>query len=61
MSFDVMLDRVQRAISRLEALADRESEDLAKAVAECLRQLQGRHPGPASFVDVSYEMLETLD
>jgi galactose-1-phosphate uridylyltransferase len=59
MSIAVMRDRVQRAISRLEQFSDNECESLAEAVAECLRQVQEHHPEPASFVHVSYEMLET--
>ena len=59
MSFAVMRDRVQRAISRLEQFPDQECENLAEAVAECLRQVQEHHPEPASFVHACYEMLET--
>jgi hypothetical protein len=37
MPFDLLRDRVQRAIARLDRLPDRESDDLAEAVQECLR------------------------
>jgi len=37
MHFDLMRDRVRRAIARLNRLPDRESDELAEAVEECLR------------------------
>jgi hypothetical protein len=37
MPFDLLRARVQRAIVRLDRLPDRESDDLAEAVQECLR------------------------
>ena len=37
MSFDLLRDRVERAIARLDRLPDRESDELAEAVQECLR------------------------
>ncbi|MFL5243156.1 MAG: hypothetical protein ACJ8FY_13700 [Gemmataceae bacterium] len=60
MSLDVMRDRVQRAIAKLEALREADGDDLAQAVAECLRQVLQNHASPRAYVDMSYEMLETL-
>jgi hypothetical protein len=37
MHFDLLRDRVRRAIARLDLLPDRESDELAEAVEECLR------------------------
>jgi hypothetical protein len=37
MPFDLLRVRVQRAIARLDRLPDRECDDLAEAVQECLR------------------------
>jgi hypothetical protein len=58
MSLDVLRERVQIAIARLEQMPDRDSGDLAEAVAECLRRIQGHHA--ISTIDMSYELLETL-
>jgi len=60
MSLDSMRDRVQRAIARLEAMPDGEGDDLAQAVAECLQQVLRSHTSPRAYIDMSYEMLETL-
>jgi hypothetical protein len=43
MHFDLMRDRVQRAIVRLDRLPDRESDELAEAVEECLRLAEESH------------------
>jgi hypothetical protein len=40
MPFDLLRVRVQRAIARLDRLPDRESDDLAEAVQECLRLVE---------------------
>ena len=37
MPFELLCARVRRAIVRLDRLPDRDSEDLAEAVEECLR------------------------
>jgi hypothetical protein len=55
-----MRERVQRAIARLEAMPDGDGDDLAQAVAECLQQVLGSHTSPRAYIDMSYEMLETL-
>lgn len=43
MHFDLMRDRVRRAIVRLNRLPDRESDELAEAVEECLRLAEESH------------------
>lgn len=58
MSLDVLRERVQKAIARLEQMPERDSTDLVEAVAECLRRVQGCHA--VSTIDMSYELLETL-
>jgi hypothetical protein len=40
MRFDLLRDRVRQAIRRLDRLPDRESDDLAEAVEECLRMAE---------------------
>jgi hypothetical protein len=58
MSFDVLRERVQKAIARLEQLPDEDNDDLAEALTECLRRVQGRDA--VCTIDTSYELLETL-
>ena len=45
MPFDLLCDRVRRAIARLDRLPDRESDDLAEAVQECLRMAEENWAG----------------
>jgi hypothetical protein len=60
MSLDVLRERVQKAIARLEQLPDEDNDGLAEAVAECLNRVQEHTRVPVSTIDMSYELLETL-